>query len=388
MAELVFHDRAIRELRRQCLHHNVFPLFLGHCLGGKPPRVYSALKPVLDKCVEQLSEMSVDEVKQVVDSVPAGYRMMLEPIEEPLTLEYLTRVAEYCVAAEIQKEFSPVSDVVTPKPDNSAVLATCPNLASKFDDDGLLMLDREFDMFDGGLRHGDSFLHYHQFLRRGFSSNPNFDFLGTLARYCHTTGAHNSFRVAIDHRRIMRFEDYQQVMELDTWFGPKFDRGKLDDPTYVGLTVLGRIYPCSLDSYPLEKTEFFWKSNEGESVKTLEIEELSCPTKPYDNWHINRYVHSERDMKNRTFRHFDGAAKVYAQNSYQERLNQAMPKNARPSHYIKLFRVDGTTDLDDWLSLVSMFYKGNEMVIEYFDPDLFNNEIRPRRELMGQALSR
>ena len=52
-----------------------------------------------------------------------------------------------------------------------------------------------------------------------------------------------------------------------------------------------------------------------------------------------------------------------------------------------MFRVDGQTSLDDWLSLVSLFYKGNEMLIEYFDPDLFDREFRPRRELHGKILS-
>jgi hypothetical protein len=64
-----------------------------------------------------------------------------------------------------------------------------------------------------------------------------------------------------------------------------------------------------------------------------------------------------------------------------------MPKNACPAHYTKLFRIDGAIDLDDWLGLVSMFYKGNEMVIEYFDPKLFNEKFRPIRERMYNALS-
>jgi hypothetical protein len=387
MARLLFNDSELRELRRQCLHHNVFPLFLGHCMGGEPPVVYAVLKPIVDDCVNQLMKMSFDEVKPIVDSVPAGYRTMVEPVESPLTPEYLTRVAEYCVAAELQKGYSPVSDVIQPKPHDSEVLAICPKLRSQMDDDGLLILGDDFVLLDGGIRYGEYFLHYHQFLRRGFSSNPNFDFLGKLARYRRDTRDANTFRIAIDHRRIMKFDDYRQVMELDTWYGPKFDRDKLDDPNLVGLTVVGRIHPNSLDSYPLEKTEFFWKTNEGESVKTLEIEELSAASNPYENWHINRYVHAERDMLNRTFRHFDGAAKVYAQHNYHERISQTMPKNACPAHYTKLFRIDGAIDLDDWLGLVSMFYKGNEMVIEYFDPKLFNEKFRPIRERMYNALS-
>lgn len=386
MARLLFDDRDLRELRRQCLHHNIFPLFLSHCMGGDPPAVYAILKPIVDGCVDQLAEMSFEEVRLIVDSVSAGYRQLLQPVERPLTREYLKRVAEYCVAVELQKGYSPVSEVILPLPDKSEVLATCPELRSRFDDDGLLTLTDDFVLFDGGLRYRKHFLHYHQFLRRGFSSNPNFDFLGTLARFRHET--RNSYRIAIDHRRIMNFDDYRHEMELDTWFGPKFGRNKLDDPNFVGLTVVGRTYPNSLDSYPLEKTEFFWKTNEAESIKTLEIEELSSPANPYEHWQINRYVHAERDMSNRIFRHLDGAAKVYAEDSYRARLSQPMPKNMRPAHYVKLFRIDGIIDLESWLSLVSMFYKGNEMVIEYFDPELFNKEIRPFRERMYVALNK
>lgn len=387
MARLLFDGNELRELRRQCLHHNIFPIFLGYCMGGDPPAVYAVLKPIVEDCFNQLVKMSFEEVKLIVDSLPAGHRMMVEPVESPLTDEYLTRLAEYCVATELQKGYSPVSDVIQPKPHDSEALVICPELRSQVDDDGLLILSDDFILLDGGIRYGEYFLHYHQFLRRGFSSNPNFDFLGRLARYRRDTHAANVFRVAIDHRRIMKFDDYRQVMEKDTWYGPQFAPDKLDDPNFIGLTVVGRVHPNLLDSYPLEKTEFFWKTNEAESVKTLEIEELSSPSHPYENWHINRYLHSERDMINKRFRHLDGAAKVYAQHNYRERMSQTMPKNNRPAHYIKLFRIDGEIDLHNWLSLVSMFYKGNEMVIEYFDPKLFNEMYRPIRQRMHNTLS-
>ena len=387
MAELIFNAKDVRELKRQCLHHNVFPLFLGHCMNGDPPRVFALLSPMIDDCVEQLNLMTYSEVKQVVESVPAGLRMMIEPVSEPLTPEYLRRVVEYCIAVEIEKGYSPVSDVVNPRPDKSEVFLVVPEMSELIDGDGLVQLTDEFTLFDGGIRYRDFVLHYHQFLRRGFSSNPNFDFLGTLARYRNETGGENAFRVAIDHRRIMRLDDYRQTIERDTWYGPAFDREKLDDPDYVGLTVVGRIHPNSLDSYPIEKTEFFWKRNEGDSIKTVEIEELSSTSRPYDNWHINRYVHAERDMCNQVFRHFDGAVKVYAQNNYAKRIGQTMPHHMRCNHYVKLFRIDGEILLDDWLSLVGMFYKGNEMVIEYFDPDLFDDKFRPIRERLRQALA-
>ena len=386
MGLLSLDENAMRELTRQCLHHDVAPIFLNHCLDGSPPRVAVVLKPLYDDCVEQLQCLSFGEVRLVVDAIPAGLRFMVEPVDELLRVEYLRRVAHYCIAAELQKAYSPISEALDPRPHSSEILDACPELRDQFDRDGLLRISASMELFDAGIKYGDRFFHYHQLLRRGFSASPNFDFLGTFARFRHNTRKENSFRIAVDHRRIMKFDDWRQTIECDTWYGPQFDPDKLDDLNHKGLTVVGREYPTSLDQYPLIKTEFFWKANEADNVKTLEIEELSCPTKPYDNWQINRYAHAERDVIQKVFRHFDGAAKVYRPSEYQSRLRNTMPNNSRPEHYIKLFRIDGAIKLPDWISLLSMFYKGNEMVIEHFDPALFAREIKPRRRQMGAAI--
>ena len=330
--------------------------------------------------------MSLTDLGLIVDALPAGLRFMVVPVDELLSPEYLSRVAIYCIAAELQKAYSPVADVITSLPDDSQVLSKFPKLRKDFDRDGLLILSNEFLLFDGGLKYCNHFFYYHQFLRRGFSANPNFDFLGTLARYRQKTSDYNKFRIALDHRRLMMFSDWQQTIECDTWYGPKFDQTKLDDPNYTGLTVVGREFPNSLDQYPLIKTEFLWKTNAGKNIKTLEIEELSCPKKPHDKWHVNRYAHVERDMENKTIQHFDGAVKIYNRNEYSDRISTSMPNNSRPSHYIKLFRVDGSINFENWISMLSMFFKGNEMVIEHFDPDLFLAKIHPQRKLIGEAL--
>jgi hypothetical protein len=368
----------LRELRRQCLHHNAFPFDIadGLCTSTQ---VADALAPIFEQTHELIRCMEVADIKVLVNAMPAGYRTYVEPVETPLSEEYLTRLAYHCIAVELQKGFSPVKEVVQIKPETSEVLSTCPELADRFDDDGLLKLDGSVQLMGAGIRYRDYFLHYHQFLRRGFSSNPNFDFLGRLAHYRNQTDKHNKFRIAIDHRRIMKFDDFRVTMELDTWHGPSFDPAKLDDPKYIGLTVVGRSLPSPFNSsYALLKTEFLWKTNEGHDIKTLEIEELSSLDGSNDNWHINRYVHAERDMNAQTFRLFDGAAKVYAHHGYNNRINSTMPNNPRPNYYVKLFRIDGSIDLEPWLSLVSMFYKGNEMIVEYFDPATFAEKYRPK----------
>jgi hypothetical protein len=69
--------------------------------------------------------------------------------------------------------------------------------------------------------------------------------------------------------------------------------------------------------------------------------------------------------------HFDGAVKMYGENEYATRLESYMLRELRGDAKPKLFRVDGDIDVDHWIELMAHFFKGNEMMIEYFDPDEF-----------------
>jgi hypothetical protein len=48
-----------------------------------------------------------------------------------------------------------------------------------------------------------------------------------------------------------------------------------------------------------------------------------------------------------------------------------MPEAPRSHAKPKLFRIDGDIDVDQWIELTAHFFKENEMLIEYFDPDEF-----------------
>lgn len=232
-------------------------------------------------------------------------------------------------------------------------------------------------MLDGGIAYKGHVLHYHQFLRRGYTSNPNFDFICRFIAYYHRTRSDNQFRIAIDHRRIMPKEFYQHIIELDTWFGPRFDPEKLDDPQAIGLTVVKRNKDSLFElTNRLDRTEFYWSFRRG--IKTLQIEEISDEGYQFDHYYVNKYVHSERDTRKKVLRHFDGAVKVYLRDSYKDRLNSYMPNQAKSYSKIKLFRVDGDIAIDDWIELISFFYKSNEMIIEYFDPEQFEQEFEER----------
>lgn len=388
MQQLPLSQVKVKTLVQKCRHFNVFPVFFSHYYPPREPHpVSEMLSELVEECVECLLIMSDDEVDRLVDDFPVGFKMFLErrPVEGS-TLSWLERIALYYLASVCQEEYFSIRQVVAGGTDDSVVLNTYPELKDRIDADGLLNIDDALRLFDGGIEYKGHILHYHQFLRRGFSSNPNFDFLGRLIRYYHRTKGENVFRVAVDHRRIMPKEYYMHVGEHDAWFGPPFDRSKLDDPNAVGLTVVKRVRPSLFDMFgsKLDRTEFYWSYRDG--VKTFEAEELSGEGECFDSYYLNRYVHSERDVSLRRLRHFDGAVKVYLKDSYPQRLATQLPNELKSHKKIKLFRIDGDIDVDEWIELICLFYKLNEMLIEYFNPEhfeqVFGERIRHYREVM------
>ena len=250
-----------------------------------------------------------------------------------------------------------------------AAIEVYPELIEHFDKDGLLIIDDGFELHDGGLIYKDHVLHYHQFLRRGFTSNPNFDFISRFINSYRKTKRQNKHRIAIDPFRIMHRDHFESLMECDGWFGPNFDINKLDDINSVGLTVKKRNHPSFFDlTNKIDKTEFLWSYRD--NVKTLQIEEISSIDQIIDGMHINRFIHTERHVIEKKFQHFDGAVKIYDKN-YDARINSQMSNEKLCAHYIKLFRIDGDVNFEKWLDLISFFFKGNEMILEYFDPEKF-----------------
>ncbi len=64
--------------------------------------------------------------------------------------------------------------------------------------------------------------------------------------------------------------------------------------------------------------------------------------------------------------HLDGAIKAYELQGYSADVTTpAEPKGINPI-YRKMWRVEGPIDESDWGRLVGHFFRGNELVIEYF----------------------
>lgn len=363
---------------RKARHYNIFPIYLPRYMAeGQKHPIKEQLTGLVEETCEYLSACTEREIECLLDHMPSGYRMFVDSKVE--TDEQRRRFAIYYVSSEVQRSYFSFEGAIDQRPEESEVLKAYPELGGRFDKDGLLPVDSEFVLHDGGIEYRDHILHYHQLLRRGYASNPNFDFLGRFMRYYQRSNASNTFRIAIDHRRIMPKEFYARIVECDTWYGPTFDTNKLDDPNYVGLTVVARNknslfeMTCSLD-----RTEFFWSHKNG--VKTFQVEEIAGDSYTFDQYYFNRYVHSERDISTRAFRHLDGAVKVYLKDSFHKRKETFLPDEYRSYRKVKLWRIDGEVDLDDWIDLTSFFFKCNEMIVEYFNPKQFEQmfELRVR----------
>ncbi|MGA1871916.1 MAG: hypothetical protein ACMUJM_25640, partial [bacterium] len=377
-----------RTIIKQAKHFNIFPIDLSIYLKiNEQHPIYPLLNELTQDTAEYLSALTKEELNHLVESLPSGARMMIDYDSSFQSKQQLERIAIHYISTLIHQDYFSFKRVVKNDLSKSVVLKTYPELQNQFDKDGLLFINDDFILIDWGIIYKDHILHYHQFLRRGYTSNPNFDFLNQFIKVHHETKSNNSFRIAIDHQRIMPKEFFLRIYEFDTWYGPPFNSEKLDDPNYIGLTLVKR-NPDSLFGLTnsLDRTEFYWSYKDG--IKTFEVEEISNSEFKFENFNFNRYVHSERDIEKHVFRHLDGAVKVYVDRSYNERHISNIPQEYKSHKKVKLWRIDGDLKLQHWLDLICFFFKSNEMLIEYFNPEEFKKifELRVRNFKKWKAL--
>ncbi len=372
----------LKELIRQSKHYNIAPIFLPRLVpvpgeSAKHP-VSQLMAELVEEATGYLEVATKKEIEALIDSFPACYAMIIGRSPDCDMKQQLRRTATYYLVVEVQRHYFLFKGVIEGCAENE-VLRIFPELEKKLDKDGLLIVDEDFNLHDGGIEYRDYMLHYHQLLRRGYTANPNFDFLMIFIEYHSRTRDMNTFRIAIDWTRIMPKEWYSRIFEMDTWHGPQFSEATLDDPNAVGLTVVKRNQDSLFGlTNKLDRTEFYWSFSDG--IKSFETEEVSTPDYSFEHYRFNKYVHAERDIRGRFFRHIDGAVKVYLENCYHVRFDTYLPKEPRSYKKPKLWRIDGEIDLDAWKDLIIYFFKGNEMVLEYLNPKEFENifELRVR----------
>ena len=183
--------------------------------------------------------------------------------------------------------------------------------------------------------------------------------------------------VAIDPYRLGRRDQLQQCLLADYWDGLKLTPQALDslDRHDQGSSfhAAGERGEAEAYLHPLLGTWFHWKArgdNESDPVKRLYIQELK-PSEdrsgdPFEAV-LNRELHAERDTSRRKFTHVDGKIVRYPTETYGP---TATNPRALPGPYErkrKLWRVDGPMSDEQWMEVVGLFYRGNELIGEHFE---------------------
>ncbi len=250
--------------------------------------------------------------------------------------------------------------------EKSVVFDAFPELAaSQTEKDKLMPLSTPgFEPTESGIHYNNHVLFYHQFLRRNFTGNLNYDFLSRLTSY-YQRHRQQPISVAIDHLRLVPQQWFPPIFGKDYWYGPPLNWKLIDDKFETGPTVHGSTRSIFRD---IDRTEFLWSYRNG--IKTLQIEEihgLKLLDDPDTDVVLNRYIHSQRDISSGTFIHLDGAVKIYERDSYQHRYDNKMTDANKSEYKPKLFRIDDPISDEEWAQLITFFFRGNEMVLEYLN---------------------
>jgi hypothetical protein len=175
-------------------------------------------------------------------------------------------------------------------------------------------------------------------------------------------------RVAIDPNRVLPAGHVQEATLKDYWWGIRLTRENLDDVNETGHTRHERRADAhdELGVYALLATDFSWHRDR--DIKVLNVEETvpRDAVGPFPGPVANRYLHSLRDTVARRFVHVDGAMKSYDRAHYLAEISRPTADKGTVVHYRKMWRVEGAVDDAIWGRLVGNFFRGNELVLEYF----------------------
>lgn len=206
-------------------------------------------------------------------------------------------------------------------------------------------------------------LHWHQLLRRGFGSNIHYELIAALLAL---QGKGACVRIAIDERRLRARDEHLEIFERDYWFGPSVGVDHLDDLSAVGEWVYGDPECGESILNPYWALAVGWTREGTTSRKVVQIEEFLPLTADHDGYVLVRYLHAIRDTTKRAFVHLDGAVKAYCRDSYATNL-EAFRRRGKSRLYRKVFRVDGELEADDWSRLTALWFRGNQLALEYLD---------------------
>ena len=189
-------------------------------------------------------------------------------------------------------------------------------------------------------------------------------------------------KIAIDPSRSSSRDDRVDELLADYWFGCHLTMKTIDSLDRRDLGETWHMRPAdretTLTSLPLAATVFRWSADG--HLKKLEVVEITPRDSCGDGVLIvNRYLHALRDTTLKRFIHVDGAVRAYDPADYQATRENPQGPIGEPIHYRKLFRVDGVLEDDMWGRVLAHWFRGNELVIEYFGESLDDRGWAPRQ---------
>lgn len=270
----------------------------------------------------------------------------------------------------------------------TGVVATYPNIISLLhpslatDKEGLLNFKDLCQTFErkhflNGYLGSDKFmLMAHSYFRRSFHELNNYAprFIELFWNYDYPN---IESYISLDPDRVRINIDNSSYVELDTWYGAKFDKNiesitdgvvKLRPPMDIEERHVSFFFRSA---YSLD---IKWATKDG--IKTFQAEEFRTDeiklSKNGIEYYPVRYVHAEYDLAQKHFRHFDGAIHFYTETEYYNRRDSDFNYNNKNHNHIKtlsqkLFKLNGNIDIGLWVEFSSHFFTGNPLVFEYFE---------------------
>jgi hypothetical protein len=214
----------------------------------------------------------------------------------------------------------------------------------------------------------------HPFFRRSLSchNSLNSPFLSIIHKI--TRSFDLNIKIALDPNMVGLASTYKEDIELEYWWGPKFN----DELSVIDFGVTKHV--ASKDQrlfHGISATEFWWhRQNE---ITTFECEEIrDIPSFGLGNESFGcRYVHSMLDVTTSIPIHIDGAIRLYDEISMINRMEYDISKNGKNTQYKKLWRIDGTINVSLWKELLTHYFRDNHLVGEYLGGRDSNEINRP-----------
>jgi hypothetical protein len=187
-------------------------------------------------------------------------------------------------------------------------------------------------------------------------------------------------RVRLDPDMVGLADTAAHTMELDYWYGPKFNEDLSSLQTGVTAHTANE---SQRFFHNISRTEFWWqrRTKETSAELILEAEELRDSESGADRTKLHcRYVHSVIDATTNRIEHLDGSIRAYTPEEMIARLDVDLKRAGRQTEYTKLWRVDGVIEIGRWKSVVHNHFRDNTLVSEYFGSQKSKVEVREQLE--------